>query len=194
MSAPAWAIVIGGSAGALTPLRTVVRTLPADISAAVFVVIHTSASGGGHLADIVRRESPLTITKVAAPERARGGCVYVASPDRHLRVTPDGIESTLEAREHHLRPAVDVLFRSAARAFGARTIGIVLSGYGSDGAAGAISIKAHGGTLIVQDPADAEVPAMPRRTVAATRVDYVVPAASISEVIRRVISRVEAAA
>jgi two-component system chemotaxis response regulator CheB len=119
-SAPQWAIVIGGSAGALTPLRTIVRMLPAEAPAACFVVIHTSAWGGGHIADIVRRESQLTITRVAGPERVRRGCVYIAGPDRHLRVTPGGIDSTREAREHHVRPAVDVLFRSAARAFGAR--------------------------------------------------------------------------
>jgi two-component system, chemotaxis family, protein-glutamate methylesterase/glutaminase len=194
MSAPTWAIVIGGSAGALAPLRTIVAGLPPDMPAACFVVLHTSASGGIFLPDLLRRVTRLPVSTVEGAERTQAGRIYLPAADRHLRVTAGGVQSTREMREHHMRPAVDVLFRSAARAFPGRTIGIVLSGYGGDGAAGAISIHAHGGTVIVQDPSEADVPGMPERTISATRVDHVAAAAAIVEFVRRVMSRAEVAA
>jgi two-component system chemotaxis response regulator CheB len=195
MSAAAeWVIVIGGSAGALTSLRTIVSALPSDAPAACCVVIHTSASGGVHLPDIIRRWTSWTVKGVSSAEPLRAGHIYVARPNLHLKLTAAGIEGTREVREHHVRPAVDVLFRSAARAFGSRGIAIILSGYGGDGAAGAIAIHAHRGTVIVQRPDDAEVPGMPDRTIATAPVDHVVSAGEIAGIIKSVMRRVEISA
>jgi two-component system chemotaxis response regulator CheB len=134
------------------------------------------------------------VRSVAAPEAVRGGTVYLAGPDRHLKLTGAAVEPTREPREHHVRPAVDVLFRSAARIFGPRTIAVVLSGYGGDGAGGVIAVRAHGGTVIVQEPHDAEVPSMPARAIATGEVQHIVPAREIPGEIGRVISRAEVAA
>ena len=122
------------------------------------------------------------------------GHVYVSGPDRHLKVTPGGIETTREPREHHTRPAIDPLFRSAARIFGPRTIAVVLSGYGGDGAAGVIAVHSRRGTVVAQEPADAEVPSMPRRAIETGYVTMVVPGREIAATIGRIMSRVEVAA
>jgi two-component system chemotaxis response regulator CheB len=192
-TAPEWVIVIGGSAGALTSLRTIVTALPADATAACCVVIHTSASGGVHLPDIIRRWTSWTVKSVSIAEPILARHIYLARPDLHLKLTSGGIEGNREVREHHVRPAVDVLFRSAARSFESRTIGIILSGYGGDGAAGAIAVHARHGTVIVQHPDDAEVPNMPDRTIATAPVDHVVAAGEIAGVVKSVMRRVEVA-
>ncbi len=184
-----WLIVIGGSAGSLTPLRTVIASLPQDLSAACLVVIHTSATGGGYLPSIMRRWTRWPVAAVDAPLPLHAGSIYIAAPDRHLKVNAGGVESTREVREHHVRPAVDVLFRSAARAFGPQTIAIVLSGYDGDGAAGALAVRARGGTVIVQDPREAEVPGMPLRTRATGAVSHVAPATKIGALVQQAISR-----
>ncbi len=190
----AWAIVIGGSAGALTPLREIVSSLPSELPAACFVVIHTSASGGIHLPTVISRWTKWSVTGVGPPEPVLAGHLYVAQANHHLRVTPGGVQGTREPREHHVRPAVDVLFRSAARVYGPRTIAVVISGYGGDGAAGAITVRARRGTVIVQTPEEADVPNMPARTLATATVDRVAPAAEIASIIQDTIRGAEVAA
>jgi two-component system chemotaxis response regulator CheB len=118
----------------------------------------------------------------------------VASPDHHLKVNGAGAIVTREPREHHVRPAVDVLFRSAARAFGPRTIGVVLSGYGSDGAAGALTIQSRGGSVIVQHPDDAEAPSMPLHAIRATASARVARAADVVRAIEESMRRTGEAA
>ncbi len=103
-------------------LRPIVSALPPDLPAACFVVIHTSASGGIYLPAVIGRWTPWNVESVGPPESVGAGHLYVARANHHLKVTPAGVQGTRRAREHHVRPAVDVLFRSAARVYGARTI------------------------------------------------------------------------
>lgn len=186
---PEWAIVIGGSAGALPPLREIVAALPRNLPAAVLVVIHTPAHGGVHLSSVIARWTTWPVVAVESPQGLLAGHLYLATADRHLKVTANGVESTREVREHHTRPAIDVLFRSVARAFRSRTIAVVLSGYGGDGTAGALAIRARGGTVIVQEPATADIASMPLRAAAAGAATTSAPAAEIGRIIQETMSR-----
>jgi two-component system chemotaxis response regulator CheB len=189
-----WAVVIGGSAGSLPPLRTIVEALPLDLRAAYFVVVHTSQTGGTYLPRIVRRwNTAITVSQVERDEPIRAGHLYLAPSNVHLIVETAGVAARYGPREHHMRPAADVLFRSAARAFGPRVVSVILSGYGGDGAAGAIAVVARGGTVIVQDPRDAEVPSMPRQAIGTGHVTHVAPAGEIAGLIRTIVTRVEVA-
>src|SRR5437763_1435131 len=109
------------------------------------------------------------------------GHVYVAPPDRHLLLAPDGVmRLTRDARENHARPAIDPLFRSAARHYGSRVIGVILTGALFDGAAGLIAVRAAGGPAVVQDPRDARVASMPETAANVAGADYVVPVAGMA--------------
>ena len=181
-------VVVGGSAGALVALRTIVSTLPAELDAAVLVVVHTAPRGPGHLADVLKRTTALRVAFAVGQEPLMNGRVYVAPPDHHIHVIGHSVETTREALEHHTRPAVDVLFRSAAHNFEQRVIAVVLSGNGGDGSAGVVAVRAHGGIVIVQAPNDALYASMPRRALEVVVADYILPASLISRKVQRVLS------
>ncbi len=176
-------IVIGASAGGVTALTELVGGLPPDLSAAVCVAVHIPADSRSVLPDILSRSGPLPATHAQDGEAIRSGHIYVAPPGHHLLVEQAVLRLSLAAREHHTRPAVDPLFRSAARAYGSRVVGVVLSGVLDDGTAGLIEINRHGGASIAQEPADALFPAMPRNAIARARVQYVLPPTDIAAVL-----------
>lgn len=178
-------IVLGGSAGAVEALLTVVRGLPTDLAAAVFVVVHTPPYSVSRLPDILDRAGTMPAKHAEHGEAIMPGRIYVAPPDRHMLVRGDHIELSHGPRENHSRPAIDPLFRSAARTYGDRTIGVILSGALYDGAAGLASVKARGGIVIVQDPDEASVASMPDNALRLVEADYVLPAARIGEEIGR---------
>jgi len=103
------------------------------------------------------------------------GKIYLAPPDHHLIIEEGYLHLGTGMKEHNVRPAVDVLFRSAAQSYGPRVIGIVLTGLDQDGADGLLTIKQHGGIAIVQDPYEAPFPSMPKSALAHDQVDYCVP-------------------
>jgi two-component system chemotaxis response regulator CheB len=178
--AAATAIVIGASAGGVEAVVALARLLPPGLPAAVLVVIHTSPRSPGLLAALIDRAGPLPASYAADGEVARPGRIYVAPPDHHLVVQPGaGGGGVLRVwrgpKENGFRPAVDPLFRSAARAFGPRAIGVVLSGYLDDGTLGLMMLKRLGGVAVVQDPATAACPDMPRSAAANVAVDHLVP-------------------
>jgi two-component system chemotaxis response regulator CheB len=109
------------------------------------------------------------------------GRVYVAPRDHHLVVEDGVVRTDRGPKQHRTRPAIDPLFRSAAREYGPRVIGVLLSGFGADGVDGLIAIKAAGGLSIVQDPLDARHGWMPRNAIAGDDVDYVLLLASIPD-------------
>jgi len=172
-------IVIGGSAGSLDALSALLPALPRAARAAVLVVVHTSAQGGAYLPKVISRMCELPVAHAVNGESIRAGRLYVAPATFHLKVIDGKLELNLGPREHHTRPAVDVLFRSAARAFGPRVIGIVLSGYGGDGSAGVIAIRARGGRVLIQSPQDAVAPSMPQRAIETAGADDILSAAEI---------------
>lgn len=166
-------VVIGASSGGVEALSRVVRRLPGDLDAAVFLVLHISPSRTSALPAILAREAILPVVQAEDGVPIKRGHIYVAAPDRHLIVRPGHMSLTAGPTENRVRPAVDTLFRSAAVAYPGRTVGVVLTGNLDDGAAGLAAVKQCGGIAVVQDPSEAFAPSMPRAALDATQVDHV---------------------
>jgi two-component system, chemotaxis family, protein-glutamate methylesterase/glutaminase len=181
-------VVIGGSAGGLEGLRTLVAGLPEDLPASLFVVLHTSPHAPGLLAAILDRAGPLPAALVGRRERIEPGRIYVAPPDYHIVLEPGVVRTTRGPKENRFRPAVDPLFRSAAQVYGPRAVGVIMSGGLDDGTAGLRAIKQLGGTAIVQDPDDALFPSMPESALSNVDVDYKLPATDIALLLARLAS------
>jgi two-component system chemotaxis response regulator CheB len=183
-------VVIGGSAGASTPLRRIVSALPADLPAAVLVVIHLPSTGEGLLPVLSSLSRPATLPVRNAEDGAelRPGHIYIAPPNRHLLVVDGHLKLGAGPRENMMRPAVDALFRSAAISHGPRAIGVILSGMLNDGASGLAAIKRCGGIALVQAPSDAEARDMPIAALEATPVDLSAAAAELAEAVLRFVS------
>jgi two-component system, chemotaxis family, protein-glutamate methylesterase/glutaminase len=182
---PACVIGIAASAGGVEALRRVVADLPADLPAAICVVLHIPATGRSLLAPILDRDTALTAVVAEDGQRLHAGTIYVAPADHHLLVRRRTLELSRGPKENGVRPAADPMFRSLARAWGAGAIGVVLSGALDDGSAGAVWVKEAGGTVIVQDPRTAVVPGMPSAAIAADEPDYTVPLEEIPGVLTR---------
>ncbi|MDA9496836.1 chemotaxis protein CheB [Bradyrhizobium sp. CCBAU 11357] len=180
-------IVIGGSAGATAPLKQILSRLPADLPAAVFIVLHIPAQGIGILSTVAGSAGPLPVRQAENGMKIEPGQIYLGAPDHHLLVTEDRIFLGRGPRENMVRPAIDALFRSAALSYGPRVIGVLLSGLLSDGASGLNAIKRCGGLAVVQDPADAISDEMPRRAMEATTVDLCVPGATMGDVLSELV-------
>src|SRR5262249_6537602 len=144
--------------------------LPADLAAAIFVVLHVPAEGTSALPAILTRSGQLEDVHPSAREPVRHGRIYVAPPDRHLLVHRGRVRVLRGPRENGARPAVDPLFRTAARAYGSRVVAVVLSGNLDDGAAGGLGGEERGGVGVVQDPRGAGFSGVPRATVEDARV------------------------
>src|SRR5438270_12135412 len=168
-------IVVGASAGGVDARSAVVAGLPADLPAAVLVVLHVAPHGKSVLPHILSTRGPLPAHHATDREPLEAGHVYVAPPDQHLVVEPGRVRVTDEPRENGVRPSVDTLFRSAAHAYGLAAVGVVLSGTLDDGTAGLIAIKQHGGMAVVQDPAEAVFPSMPANAARFADPDHIVP-------------------
>ena len=149
----------------------------------MFVVIHTSPDGPGLLSAVLDRATPLKVTTPDDGDPIRRGHVYVAPPDYHLIVGDRRVHLSHGPREHRFRPAIDPLFRTVAEHYGARTIGVVLSGHMADGTHGLSVIKRAGGITLVQDPDEAEAPSMPLAAMRQVAVDYVLPVEEMARVI-----------
>jgi two-component system, chemotaxis family, protein-glutamate methylesterase/glutaminase len=178
-------IVIGGSAGALRPLERILASLPASLPAAVFVVLHIAPYAGAGILERLRKLASMksSIGSDGAPFSA--GDLVFAPPDHHLIVKPGHVRAARTPRENLWRPSVDVLFRSAAVAYGSRVTGVILSGALDDGSAGLSAIKRCGGMAIVQSPADAEVASMPESALRNATVDQVLTADAIAPALER---------
>ncbi len=169
-------IVIGASAGGLPALLELVRAFPADMPAALFIVVHTSAEGPGLLAALLDRAGAMPAAAAEDGQAVAPGRIYVAPPNRHLLLEEGRIKLAPGPKENGFRPAVDPLFRTAARSYGRRVIGVVLSGGLDDGTAGLGLIKRMGGVALAQDPADAMYASMPASAAANVALDFVLPA------------------
>lgn len=172
-------IVIGASAGGVEALRTLVSELPADIKAAVFIVLHVARQGTSVLPDILSQAGPLPACHPQSGDLIEHGKIYAAPNDRHLIIQGRRVVLTNAPRENGFRPAVDSLFRTAAKAYGPRVVGVVLTGLLDNGSAGLLEVKSKGGVAVVQDPADAMFPDMPRNAINAVDVDYILPLSQI---------------
>lgn len=178
-------IVVGTSAGGLSALKNLVRELPPDLPATVFIVQHLSPSHSSVLPALLERAGKLKVSYPLDGERFIKSHVYVAPPDHHLIIEDGHIRLSQGPKENLTRPAIDPLFRSAALAFRSRVIGVVLTGELDDGTAGLWSVKYRGGISVVQDPTDAEHPSMPRSAAKNVRIDYCLPVAEIGPLLVR---------
>jgi two-component system chemotaxis response regulator CheB len=165
-------VVVGASAGGVEALSVLMGGLPPDLPATVFVVLHLMGERS-MLASILSRSGPLPATAAVEGERFERSHIYAAPPGTHLVLEEGTVHLTHGPPEKGCRPAIDPLFRSAARVYGPRVIGVILSGLLHDGAEGLSAVKEAGGLAVVQDPGDAKFGAMPTAAIAATDVDSV---------------------
>src|SRR4051812_49272561 len=167
-------IVIGASAGGVEAISRIVAEFPRDIRASILIVLHISR-GRSMLPEILTRAGRLPAAHPTDGEPLQYSRIYVAAPDHHLLVQDGTVRVVHSASENGLRPAVDPLFRSAARAYGPRVLGVVLTGALDDGTSGVAAIKEGGGITIAQDPDEAFSPGMPRSAISSGKIDHVLP-------------------
>lgn len=176
-------IVVGASAGGVEALSALVKDLPDDLPAAVFIVLHMAAGSSTALGNILSRRTKLSVVHPGDRERVVRNRIYVAVPDRHLFVADGTVRVGDGPRENGHRPSVDTLFRTAAAAYGSRVVGVVLSGTRDDGTAGLRAIHERGGVTVVQDPDDAMFPGMPQSALAGDHPDFVLRVGEMGELL-----------
>lgn len=181
-------IVVGASAGGVEALTTLVRDLPANLPAAVFIVLHIPAQSPSLLPSILSRASQLIAAHPEDGARIEHGRIYVAPPDHHLLLEEGRVRVVRGPKENRHRPAVDPLMRTAARAYGPRVVGVILTGSLDDGTAGLQAVKTRGGVAVAQDPDEALYPSMPRSAMENVAVDYCLPLAEIAPMLVRLAS------
>lgn len=182
-------LVVGGSAGAIEAIQALLRGLPDDLGAAVFVVIHIPEHRGSVLPSILQRSTSLDVQHAYNGAPVRTGQVRVAPPGYHMLLRDGLVILDRGPRENHERPSVDGLFRSAARTFESRVAGVVLSGNSDDGLAGMQAISRAGGIIAVQDPSDAAFPSMPQAVCEHMDVDMAAPAEALGRMLSRVLPK-----
>ncbi|SFW86983.1 chemotaxis protein CheB [Amycolatopsis australiensis] len=180
-------VVVGASAGGVEALRQVVRSLSADLPAAVLVVMHLAPGAPTALPQILGRAGPLRAVAAAHAAPLTAGVIHVAPPDHHLLLDDGALMLSHGPTENGHRPAINATFRSAAVAAGPRVIGVILSGALHDGAAGLGAIVERGGLAMVQDPSDALYPGMPESALARVTTDHVYPADVLGKVLDRLV-------
>jgi two-component system chemotaxis response regulator CheB len=176
-------VVVGASAGGVEAMIGLFEKLPADLPAALAVVIHRHPERASQLVDVLDRHSVLPVTEPRDRDVVELGHIYLGPQDYHLLMEGNRFRLDKGPKRHHTRPAVDPLFESAARAFGPRVVGLVLSGGGADGVNGLIAVSRAGGVSLAQDPAEAKNPSMPIRAIYHDDVDAVLPLARLADAI-----------
>jgi two-component system chemotaxis response regulator CheB len=180
-------VVVGASAGGVDALQELVGGLPPEFPAAVLVVLHVASSGTSVLPQILARAGELPAAFAKDGDELVRGQIYVAPADHHMLVHDTRIHLSQGPRENGHRPAIDPLFRSAARSAGRRCVGVILSGLLDDGASGLRLIKAAGGAAVIQDPEDALFDNMPRAALALAGADRIAPATAMADAVCAVI-------
>ena len=183
------AIVIGTSAGGLNALTTLLKVLPAEYPLPIIVVQHRAKDQRTLLEEILQQKCRMRVKQADEKESILGGTVYIAPPDYHLLLEENRTFSlSFDEPVIYSRPSIDVLFESAAVAYGDRLIGIVLSGASADGADGMTVIKKHGGRTIVQNPSEADFAVMPRASLDTRKIDHVWKLDEIGNFLRTLIT------
>ena len=180
-------VVVGASSGGLDAVSSVLAQLPADFPAAVFVAIH-AADSSRDFARLLGRASALPVRGATDRGVIYHGNVYVAPADAHLLIESEHMRLSHGPKENRCRPSIDVLFRSAAVAYGPRTIGLLMTGYLDDGVAGLEAIERRGGLVVVQHPGDAVVPDMPRAALDAVNVHHCAPVHRLGALLGRAVA------
>ena len=178
-------IAIGGSLGGVDALREILQRLPPDFPLPIGVVLHRHRDADGLLLRFIQKDSVLPVCEVEDKQTMEAGRVYLCPADYHLMVEGDGFSLSTDDLVNFARPSIDAFFDSVAEWRGRNAIAVVLSGGGSDGAAGAARIQAKGGVVIAQDPATAEGLWMPSAAIEATKTRHVLPPAKIASELTR---------
>lgn len=188
---PAFDIVaLACSAGGLKALIRILEALPANFPASVVVVQHMVRTHHSLMASILARRTPLKVKEAVDGDFLVHGTVFLAPPNHHLLVNPDGSLSLSQSPLiHFVRPSADLLFESVAASYRERAIAVVLTGTGIDGALGLQSVKRMGGTTIVQDKATSEFFGMPKAAIQAGHVDMILPLEEIPRVLVRLLMK-----
>lgn len=173
-------IVIGGSLGGLRAMTVLLGGLPAEFALPIVVALHRHTDTDGELAAFLQPYSALPIVEAEDKQALLPGQVALAPSDYHILVEAGSLALSTEAAVAYARPSIDVLFETAADAYGARTIGVILTGASDDGACGMAAIKRQGGLALAQEPANAECPVMPAAAIGAAPIDLVLPLAAIA--------------
>ncbi|HUP64742.1 MAG TPA: chemotaxis protein CheB [Thermoanaerobaculia bacterium] len=166
-------VVIGCSLGGLQALQKILTRLSDDVDVPIAIAQHRHRDSSSMLTDVLQRSTRYEVSDAEDQEPIRRGRIFLAPADYHLLVGDGVFHLSTEGPVHYSRPSIDLLFESAAEAFGERLLGILLTGANRDGASGAMRIRRAGGGMLVQDPKTAEAPAMPTAAIeegAATRV------------------------
>ncbi len=165
-------VVVGASAGGIEALQALVAALPSDFPAPLLIAQHLDPRRPSHLGEILERRSTLPVQTILDQEALQPGRVYVVPADKHVAIA----DGHLRLRENmdgvRPKPSINLLFSSAADTYGEGLIAVILTGAGSDGAAGALEVKKAGGTVVIQNPATASYPSMPQ-SLAPTSVDFI---------------------
>lgn len=185
MSASPRLAVVGASWGGMQALCELLGYLRPDLQLAVAVAQHRAAESDATLERLLARSSALPVVQVDDKEPIEAGRIYVGPPDYHLLVDGGHFSLSIEGPVRFSRPSIDLLFESAADAFGSQLIAVVLTGANDDGCRGVLAVKEAGGLAIAQDPEEAERPEMPRGAIASGGVDRVLRLAAIAEQLNR---------
>lgn len=178
-------VVIGASAGGVIALVDLFKSLPPDFESYLLVVQHVSPYSPSVLPQILSRSGHLKAVHPKDGDKLSKNTIYVAPPDHHLLIENDKLIVKKGPKENRFRPSIDALFRSAAYNYGARVIGVVLSGLMDDGTSGLWSIKRHNGLGVIQHPGDAEFPSMPQNVMEFVEVDHAVPVSEMAQLLNR---------
>ena len=183
-------VLMAASAGGIPAINVIISMLPADFPAAVVVLQHRSPPGPSVLSKILAAQTRLPVSDATAGDRVEAGRLYLAKPDQHLTFTHEGTFQYVNGtRIRHLLSSANPLFESAAWAFGSKAVAVVLTGSGLDATDGVQSIKAHGGIVIVQDPADASHASMPSSAIRTGAADFILPLDVIAPTLMRLLKR-----
>jgi two-component system chemotaxis response regulator CheB len=185
-------IAVGDTdSGGLEALTELLRSLPADFTACLLVVMRQGAEWdvSRNLAEVLDAHTSLPVYQARSGDRLTVGTIFVAPSDYHLLMTPIGVLwLTVDPKVHEARPAADPLFQSVAEVHREKVIGVVLTGEDGDGAAGIEAIKRAGGSTIVQDESTSQNPSMPHCAIATGRADLVLPLGQIAAALIRMVA------
>lgn len=179
------AVVIGASAGGVQALLALLPALDVDFPLPILVVLHVPADRSNVLAPLFEARCRLTVKEAEDKEPARPGVVYFAPSDYHLLVEADGcLALSSDEAVNYSRPSIDVLFESAADAYGEGLVGVILTGANEDGALGLAAVAEAGGLAIIEDPASAYARPMPEAALAACATASLMSLEDIAELLK----------
>jgi two-component system chemotaxis response regulator CheB len=185
-------VALAASAGGFGALSAVLGALAAGFPAPILVVQHLDPRHRSLMAQILSRRTALAVTEAVQGDKVESGHVFIAPPNHHLLLNADGTMSLTQTElVHFVRPSADLLFESVAAAFRERSVGVVLSGTGSDGAMGLTAVKSVGGTTIAQDEATSEFFGMPKAAIETGAVDFILPVGDIAPALTSLLSAQE---